>query len=318
MEGGGAEGGCVVCRVMESPRAWVPFDVSRLEPLPPGIEIEQYADGPLPDTASIVQLVVPPYETVIDLSRLLARLPALQVLQTQTAGVDTIEEQVPASVTLCNARGVHDASTAELAMGLILASLRGIPDFVRQAETGRWHREVRPSLADRRVLVVGAGSIAGALERRLDGFECEILRVARRAREGVHGWQELPSLLPQADVVVLLIPLTDETRGLVDRAFLARMRDGALLVNVARGGIVDTDALVAECASGRLLAALDVTDPEPLPPDHPMWQTPGVLISPHVGGASTAMEPRVNTLIREQLRRFAAGEPLLNVVRAGV
>ena len=304
--------------VMEFALAWVPFDVGRLEPLPAGIEVEEYADGPLPSSASRVRLLVPAYETVMDLSDLLARLPALQVLQTQTAGVDTIEEQVPAHITLCNARGVHDASTAELAMALILASLRGLPDFVRQAETGRWHREVRPSLADRRVLVIGAGSIAGALERRLDGFECEIVRVARRAREGVHARQELPSLIPEADVVVLLVPLTDETRGLVDRAFLARMRDGALLVNVARGAVVDTDALVAECASDRLLAALDVTDPEPLPSHHPLWRTPGVLISPHVGGASTAMEPRVNSLIRDQLSRFAAGEPLLNVVRAAV
>jgi phosphoglycerate dehydrogenase-like enzyme len=302
---------------MESPLAWVPFDVSRLEPLPAGIEVQEYADGRIPDSASRVQLLVPAYETVMDLSDLLRRLPALKVLQTQTAGVDTIEEQVPAHVTLCNARGVHDASTAELAMALILGSLRGLPDFVRQAETGRWRREVRPSLADRQVLIVGAGSIAEALERRLDGFECDIVRVGRRARQGVHPWQELPGLLPEADVVVLLVPLTDETRGLVDRSFLDRLRDGALLVNVARGAVVDTDALVEECASGRLLAAVDVTDPEPLPPKHPLWRTPGVLISPHVGGASTAMEPRVNALIREQLRRFAAREPLLNVVRAG-
>jgi phosphoglycerate dehydrogenase-like enzyme len=238
------------------------------------------------------------------------------VLQTQTAGVDNVERHVPASVTLCNARGVHDASTAELAVALILASLRGLPDFVRQAQTGTWQNGMRPALADRRVLLVGHGSIGAALERRLDGFECELVRVARRARDGVHGWEQLPQLVPEADVVVLLVPLTDETRHLVDAAFLARMKDGALLVNVARGPVVDTDALVAACASGRLSAALDVTDPEPLPADHPLWRTPGVLISPHVGGASTAMQPRVIRLIREQLGRFAAGEPLLNVVRA--
>jgi phosphoglycerate dehydrogenase-like enzyme len=296
--------------------AWVSFDVHRLGPLPDGLEVEEYAGGPLPDSADRVELFVPPYDTDLDLSELLPRLPALRVVQTQTAGVDNIEAHVPAGVTLCNARGVHDASTAELAVGLVLASLRGLPDFVRAAATGEWARSPRPSLADRRVLVVGYGSIGAALERRLDGFECEVVRVARTAREGVHGWEELPELLPHADVVVLLVPLTDQTRGLVDRDFLAALPDGALLVNVARGPVVDTDALVAECASGRLQAALDVTDPEPLPPEHPLWRTPGVLISPHVGGATSAMQPRMLALVDEQLRRFAAGEPLLNVVRA--
>jgi phosphoglycerate dehydrogenase-like enzyme len=282
---------------MTSRLVWVPFPAQRLDPLPGGIEVEEYAGGPLPQSAS--------------------RLPRLKVLQTQTAGVDNVETHVPASVTLCNARGVHDASTAELAVALILASLRGLPEYVRQAQTGRWRSGMRPALADRQVLVVGHGSIGAALERRLEGFECDVVRVARRAREGVHDWEQLPRLLPAADVVVLLVPLNDETRHLVDTAFLARMKDGALLVNVARGPVVDTRALVAECASGRLSAALDVTDPEPLPAAHPLWRTPGVLISPHVGGATTAMQPRVIRLIREQLGRFAAGEPLLNVVRAG-
>lgn len=301
---------------MTSRVVWVPFPIQRLDPLPGGIEVEEFSGGPLPESAGRVQLLVPPYDTSLDLSELLPRLPQLKVVQTQTAGVDNVERHVPASVTLCNARGVHDASTAELAMALILASLRGLPDFVRQAETGTWQHDTRPALADRQVLVVGHGSIGAALERRLDGFECDVVRVARSARDGVHDWQQLPRLLPEADVVVLLVPLTDQTRRLVDAAFLARMKDGALLVNVSRGPVVDTGALVAECASGRLSAALDVTDPEPLPPDHPLWHTPGVLISPHVGGASTAMQPRVIRLIREQLGRFASGEPLLNVVRA--
>jgi len=302
---------------MTSRLVWVPFPAQRLDPLPGGIEVEEYAGGPLPQSASRVQVLVSPYDTGLDLSELLPRLPRLKVLQTQTAGVDNVERHVPASVTLCNARGVHDASTAELAVALILASLRGLPEYVRQAQTGRWRSGMRPALADRQVLVVGHGSIGAALERRLEGFECDVVRVARRAREGVHDWEQLPRLLPAADVVVLLVPLADETRHLVDTAFLARMKDGALLVNVARGPVVDTRALVAECASGRLSAALDVTDPEPLPAAHPLWRTPGVLISPHVGGATTAMQPRVIRLIREQLGRFAAGEPLLNVVRAG-
>ena len=302
---------------MASRLVWVPFDVSRLVPLPPGIEVETYEGGPdLPSSKTRVELLVPPYDTSLDLSELLPQLSALRVLQTQTAGVDTIEDQVPASITLCNARGVHDASTAELAVALILASLRGLPDYVRQAQTGDWKRETRPSLADRRVLVIGAGSIGGALDRRLAGFECDVVRVARTARDGVHGWKDLPQLIPDAEVVVLLVPLTDETRGMVDGAFLNRMADGALLVNMARGAVVDTDALQAECATGRISAALDVTDPEPLPPGHPLWRTPGVLICPHVGGASSAMEPRMIALLREQLARFAAEEPLMNVVRS--
>jgi phosphoglycerate dehydrogenase-like enzyme len=141
-----------------------------------------------------------------------------------------------------------------------------------------------------------------------------VLRVARRPRDGVADFDALPSLLGRADVVVLTVPLTDQTRSMVDGDFLARMRDGALLVNVARGAVVDTEALLAELTSGRLRAALDVTDPEPLPPGHPLWTAPGVLISPHVGGSTSAFLPRAMRLVRDQLERYAAGEPLANVV----
>jgi phosphoglycerate dehydrogenase-like enzyme len=224
-------------------------------------------------------------------------------------------------VTLCNARGLHDASTAELALTLTLSALRGVPRYVRQQDQGDWSPAykdddavVDEALADKTVLIVGYGSIGAAIERRLAGFEVEVLRVARSARDGVHPISEIETLLPQADVVIVVVPATAETHGLVDDAFLARMKDGALLVNVARGVVVRTDALVAECASGRLRAAMDVTDPEPLPADHPLWQTPNVLITPHVGGASTAFLPRALKLIDEQLRRFARGEELANVV----
>jgi phosphoglycerate dehydrogenase-like enzyme len=268
----------------------------------------------VPDSVDEVELYVPPYDFSPVDSELIGAMTSLRVVQTQTAGVEHIRPHVPAGVTLCNGRGIHDASTAELALTLVLASLRGIPGFVRAQDAHVWAPATRPALADRRVLVVGYGAIGEALERRLSGFEVEVVRVARTARDGVHGYGDLPDLLPSADVVVLIVPLTDETRGLADAEFLGRMRDGALLVNVARGAVVDTDALVAELRRGRIWAALDVTDPEPLPEDHPLWDAPNLLLTPHVGGASTAMEPRSYALIREQLVRFAAGEPLRNVM----
>ena len=226
---------------------------------------------------------------------------------------------VPDGVTLCNARGVHDASTAELAVALVLASLRGFPDFVRAADGQRWAPGPRPALADRTVLIVGYGSVGAAVEQRLAGFEVDVRRVARTPRMSpagpVEGFDRLDAMLGESDVVVLCVPLTDETTGLVDAGFLARMRDGALLVNVARGAVVDTPALVAELSSGRILAALDVTDPEPLPAGHPLWSAPGLLLSPHVGGNTSAFLPRAFRMLADQLARFATGQPLLNVVR---
>lgn len=298
--------------------AWVPFDPAELGEPPDGLRLVEVRE-PSASTAELarVEVFVPAYDLAPDLSDLLPRMTSLRLLQTQTAGTEHVEPHLPAGVILCNARGVHDASTAELAVTLTLASLRGVPDFVRAQPDGAWLHEQRPALADRRVLVVGAGSIAGALRARLEPFECEVVLVGRTARAGVRSADELATLLPSADVVVLLVPLTEQTRYLVDADFLASMHDGALLVNVARGAVVDTDALVAETQSGRLLVALDVTDPEPLPPGHPLWTAPGVLISPHVGGATSAMAPRIRRLVHDQLRRYAAGESLANVVVAG-
>jgi phosphoglycerate dehydrogenase-like enzyme len=252
---------------------------------------------------------------------LLSRMPKLRTVQTLTAGMDDVLPHVPPGVQACNARGLHDASTAELGVTLILAALRGIPRFVRLQDQHRWNQEFHDSLADRQVLIIGYGSIGAALEARLRAFECTVTRVARRARESAYGpvraLDALPSLLPQADVVVLLTPLTEQTRHLVDKEFLQAMRDGALLVNIARGGVVDTEALLSEVQSGRLRAALDVTDPEPLPAGHPLWDAPGVLITPHVGGPSSAFRPRALRTLRAQLVRLCAGEPLDNVVAPG-
>lgn len=302
----------------ERPLVWLPFEPELLGEPPKSLRYEFLdveADA-LPRWIAEVEFYVPPYffRTIDGNAALLAQMPKLRVVQTMTAGVEHIRSAVPEGVQLCNGKGIHNASTAELTVGLVLASLRGIADFVRAQDRGEWRPVTHESLADRTVLIVGYGEVGAAIERRLTGFEVEVVRVARTAREGVHGFLELPDLVPEADVVVLIVPITPETRGLVDGDFLARMKDGALLVNVSRGPVVDTDALVAALHTGRIHAALDVTDPEPLPENHPLWKAPNLLISPHVGGASSAMWPRTYKVVREQLERFAAGEPLANVM----
>jgi len=290
--------------------------VADVEQLSPEIAVDVFTgEGTPPATTGEVDFYVVPYSFSMASLELAREMESLRVLQLLTAGYEHVLPYVPDGVTLCNARGVHDASTAELALALMLSSLRGIPDFVRAQQQGRWVHADYPALADRTVLILGYGSIGEAIEQRLVPFEVNVIRVASRARpDGVHGADELPSLLPQADVVVVITPLTPATRHLVDGPFLAAMRDGALLVNVSRGGVVDTDALLLELQGGRLRAALDVTDPEPLPEDHPLWTAPGVLISPHVGGNSSAFLPRAARLVRMQVAKFIAGEPVDNVV----
>ncbi len=299
-------------------RAWLPWEDpdEYLGGVPDGYQVEYFTRGEPPASIDTVELYVPEYMSGPDAYEVIRDMPALKVVQTQTAGYEHVLPFLGQDVTLCNARGVHDASTAELAVTLILSTYRQIPQAARDADRQVWppYEGFQDSLADRTVLIVGYGSIGEALERRLDGFECDVLRVARRPRPGVSAVSELPDLLPRADVVVILTPATEETRGMVDKAFLARMKDGAVLVNVARGSIVDTDALVAELESGRLRAGLDVTDPEPLPTGHPLWSAPNVLITPHRGGATTAFGPRIARLVKAQLQRYVAGEPLVNVV----
>lgn len=295
----------------------LPFPADELgHPLPSGIEVDVWdGAGTLDDeVAARTEVYVVPYVGGRDRYAAMARMPRLAVVQTLTAGVDSIRPRIPEGVVLCNARGVHDSSTAELVLALVLASTRGIPRFVRAADGGKWDQAFLRGLADSTVLIVGHGSIGQAVEQRLSGFEVDVLRVARASRDGVHGIDELPELLPGADVVVLTVPMTAQTAGLVDARFLSQMKDGALLVNVARGSVVRTDDLLPELMSGRLHAALDVTDPEPLPPGHPLWSAPNLLLTPHVGGGTAAFMPRARALLVEQLGRLARGERLLNVV----
>ena len=295
--------------------AWLPFAV---DDLPDGLDyIIGDKTGPVPDDLGRIDFYVMPYRIMRDSVDVLGQMPRLKVVQLLSAGYEHIIDDVPATATLCNGRGIHSASTAELAITLILSSLRDIPGFVRAQDEHDWRQGFRPALADKRVLILGHGSIGEALEQRLLPFEVEVVRVARTPRPGFHTTTDLPALLPEVDVVVIAAPLTPETHGMVDAHFLARMRDGALLVNIARGAIVDTDALLAQLVSGRLRAALDVTDPEPLPPKHPLWDAPNTLITPHVAGPSSAFWPRAKKLVREQLERYAAGDPLVNVVREG-
>ncbi|MEW9532635.1 2-hydroxyacid dehydrogenase [Microbispora sp. NPDC049125] len=281
----------------------------------PAAECSVYdGKGPLPGPPEEVEVWVPPLVPVPDIPGLLRRMEKLRLLQTVTAGVEPYLPHVPEHAVLCNARGVHDAGTAEWAVGAMIAVLRDFPEFAAAQARREWTYHHTGVLADSTVLIVGYGSIGEALERRLTGFEVEIVRVARTTREGVHGEDELPALLPAADVVVLLVPATASTAGLVDAEFLARMKDGAVLVNAARGSVVDAGALVAELRAGRLRAALDVTPAEPLPPDHPLWTAPGVFITPHVAGSTPASRRRVRALVREQIIRYATGRRLDNMI----
>ncbi|MDF3141474.1 MULTISPECIES: 2-hydroxyacid dehydrogenase [unclassified Streptomyces] len=303
---------------------WLPIPPEEIEGLPEGLGYRFWngAEDFPADPAECAFYVVPYMKAPALGQRPLPEMSSVQVVQTLSAGIDHVEaglKYLPPGVKLCNARGVHEASTAELTLTLILASLRGIPDFVRAQDKGEWLGGFRPALADKSVLIVGYGSIGAAIEDRLAPFEpARVARVARSerttARGPVHPLTELPALLPEADVVILSTPLTDATRHLADADFLARMKDGALLVNVARGAVVDTKALLAELEAGRITAALDVTDPEPLPREHPLWRAPGVLISPHVGGPTSAFLPRAKRLLVDQLSRFVNREPLRNVI----
>ena len=271
--------------------------------------------GPAPDGR--LDLLVPPY---MGKPEVLAALDGVDVglVQSQSIGYDGVASVLPPGCVFANAAGVHETSTAELAVGMMIASQRGIPDFVRNQASGAWDNSQRPSLADRRVLLVGYGGVGKAIEARLLPFETHITRMASREREDaagtIFGIDSLYEQLPLHDIVVVSVPLSEDTRQLVDRKFLAAMPDGGLLVNVARGPVADTDALLAETSSGRLRAALDVTDPEPLPADHPLWTTPGVLITPHVGGASSAMFPRMVKLVKKQIGLLLDGKEPANVV----
>lgn len=265
----------------------------------------------------VIDVVVPDY--LAPKSRL-AHVAGLgtRLVQSQSIGYDGVAELLPPGLLYANAASVHEASTAELALALILGAQRGLADFVRAAERGRWDFRYYPSLADRTVLLWGYGGVGQAIEARLAPFEVHVVRVARRARvdgdRTIHGVEELLPLAAAADIVVVSLPLTPDTRHALDATFLAHLRDDTLVVNVGRGPLADTDAILAEASRGRLRFALDVVDPEPLPDHHPLFGLDNVLISPHVGGATSAMAPRMVALLVEQVQRLQRGEEPRNVV----
>ena len=245
------------------------------------------------------------------------QMPNLKILQVPNAGYDDAIEYLRPGMTLCNGKSIHNDSTAELAVGLTIASLRGFPDFIRNQDKSDWVSGTFKSINDRKIGIVGFGSIGTTIAKMLAGFAVEVVGFTQSGRDNTIAISDLDKHLPSLDVVILILPLTKDSKHLFDARRLALMKDGALLVNVARGGVVATDALVKELNSGRITAALDVTDPEPLPKVHPLWRAKGVLISPHVGGNTTAFESRARRLIESQLNLLAENKPLNNVIVAG-
>ncbi|MGW9627130.1 2-hydroxyacid dehydrogenase [Microbacterium sp. NPDC055521] len=289
--------------------------------LPDGVKLEIW-DLRSSAPADRIDIVVPPY---MGGSSVLSALDGLDVrlVQGQSIGYDGVAEALPAGIPFANAASVHEASTAELAVGMMIAAQRQLPRFAAAQERGEWAPVFAESLADRRVLLIGFGGVGTAIARRLAPFEVELTAVARTARTeqvdgageiAVHGMDRLDELLPDAEIVVLSLPASDATHHLFDRGRIARMAEGALLVNVGRGTLIDTGALVDALNTGAIRAASDVFEDEPLPAGHPLWSAPNLLITPHGGGASTAMNPRIVRLLRSQIDRMLAGEPPLNVV----
>jgi phosphoglycerate dehydrogenase-like enzyme len=309
-----------------------------LRGFPPEVEIVPLPDGLHRDTE--IDVWIPdPYPARA--MRIWPHLRGVRLVLSLMAGTEWIPGTVGPHVTICNARGAHNISTAEWTISAILAMLKHFPFFMEVQREGLWKRrfeasanyariagDARPlyppvmleELTGKTVLLVGYGSIGREIERMLEPFHVDLLRVARTARTAplVHAVSELDGLLPQAQVVVLILPSTAESRSLIGARQLALMRQGTLLVNAARGPIVDTDALVAALHSGRIRAALDVTEPEPLPEGHPLWSCPNLLITPHVAGSSPQFAPRSLQTAASELRRYIDNEPLHNVVQAAI
>lgn len=286
--------------------------------VPPGITLLSPENFPL-DSSDLSQIdfYVPTYMTGAKGLSYVVKMTNLKTLQMPNAGYDDALAHLRPGITLCNATGVHDASTAELAVGLAIASRRGFSELIKDQMNEVWNHRRFPALSDSKVGIVGFGSIGKEIARKLSAFDVEITAFTQSGRDGSLTIDQLDAHLPSLDIVILILPLSDSSRHMFDATRLSKMKDGALLVNVARGPVIVTDALVAELNSKRIFAALDVTDPEPLPTGHPLWKAPNLIVLPHVGGNSEAFEPRGRKLIESQLRLLAQGKALEHVVAQG-
>ncbi|MBB4685516.1 2-hydroxyacid dehydrogenase [Amycolatopsis jiangsuensis] len=279
----------------------------------PLVQAVRYQWGdPVPPEAAKAEVLIPGRHPAGD--ELWRDLPNLKLVQLLSAGADDWIGKVPDGVLLSTCRGAHGGSMAEWVVAVLLSMYRRLDVFAAAQRAARWERMTSETLQGQHVLVVGAGDLGRQLRKRLESFDARCTMVGMSARDGVHGVDELPDLLPHHDVVVMMVPLTSRTRGMVDARFLAAMRDDAVLVNAARGPVVVTEALVAEVTAGRLRAALDVTDPEPLPSDHPLWTAPGVVVTPHVGGAVYGVRRRSYAVAAAEIARYAGGELPDNLV----
>jgi phosphoglycerate dehydrogenase-like enzyme len=282
---------------------------------PPNIEAVLYQPGePWPAGHLDATVVVVGYDKAAAVGARFADLPDLRLVQTLNAGYEQWLPLLPSGVMLSNGRGAHGGSSAEWVVAALLAIYRELGLFARQQADGQWRRKDTETLIGKRVVVLGAGDLAVNLAARLAPFETDVVLVGRKARPGVHAMDEVDGLLPSADVVVAMLPESEATHHIVDAGFLARLPDGAVVVNVGRGGLVNTDALLAELTSGRLRAALDVTEPEPLPPGHPLWSAQGLLLTPHVAGSTEGAWQRAWAVALRQLEAYASGSNPPNLV----
>ena len=242
------------------------------------------------------------------------KMKSLSYFQVPNAGYEDAIEFTPKGAILCNARGVHDAATSELAIGLAIGVRRGFHDFVRAADRGQWTHKRYPSFNGSNIAIVGFGSIGQCLGRALTGFDVSVTGFSRSPKNGSLSMDALDGLLPTFDFVFLTLPLNAQSLHLFNAKRLALMKDGSVIINVARGRIIDTEALVSELNSGRLFAGLDVTDPEPLPVGHDLWSAKNLLLSPHVGGNSDIFESKGKIFVENQLAALALGKEPENIV----
>lgn len=273
-------------------------------------------DGFVPAASQFdeIEFYVPSYMGGLKTIEIIPKMKNLKVVHYNQAGYEDILPHIPQGVSLCNGTGIHDVSTSELAIGLTIASRRGFAEFMDNQKQGIWKRTTKPALADSHVGIIGYGHIGKRIATLLEMFETKVTAFTRSGSDGSIKIEEFDAYLPKLDVIILILPLTAESKNFMNAERIKKMKDGATLVNVARGAIIDTDALVAELHTGRITAGLDVTDPEPLPAGHPLWSAPNVIICPHVGGDSGAFQPRARTMVQQQLQLLSENKPLLNQI----